>query len=263
MEVGISTASLFLRNYVEDALPILDSLGAKVCEVFLNTFPEYAPPFGELLKTRLGGLKVNSMHTYTFHFEPELFSQSMRSRDVADNTFKDVLSIGKTLGAKYYTMHARGRLKKHASPDNFEAFGKGIDRLVDIAEEYGIRLCLENVEWASYNRVGFFREIKKFSPKLGGVLDVKQARLSGMDYRDYLDEMGKDLCTVHLSDVDENGRIRLPGKGIFDFEELFKRLIGIGFDGNMLIEVYKDDYGETSELKDSLDYLREILYKLK
>ena len=33
------------------------------------------------------------------------------------------------------------------------------------------------------------------------------------------------------------------------------------FDGAVLIEAYKDDYKEIAELKDSADYLKEILYK--
>ncbi len=41
-----------------------------------------------------------------------------------------------------------------------------------------------------------------------------------------------------------------------------KVLIGEGFGGTCLIEVYSDNYGEISELKTSLEYLNEIIYKL-
>ena len=34
------------------------------------------------------------------------------------------------------------------------------------------------------------------------------------------------------------------------------------FSGDMLIEVYNEDYGEISEIKDSLNYLRELKDKI-
>ena len=45
-------------------------------------------------------------------------------------------------------------------------------------------------------------------------------------------------------------------------EELFKRLKDVNFNGNMLIEAYYEDYKEINEIKDSLNYLRELKYKI-
>ena len=86
--------------------------------------------------------------------------------------------------------------------------------------------------------------------------------MSGYDYADYIADMGANIKTVHLSDIDENGKICLPGRGIFDFSRLFERLKDAGVNADMLIEVYKDDYSQVKELKDSLDYLRELQYKI-
>ena len=47
------------------------------------------------------------------------------------------------------------------------------------------------------------------------------------------------------------------GNGVFDFDDLFKRLKDVNFDGAMLIEVYSNNYGEISELKDGLNFLRD------
>ena len=46
-----------------------------------------------------------------------------------------------------------------------------------------------------------FPELRRACPDLGGVLDIKQARISGYDWRDYLAEMGQSLATVHVSDI--------------------------------------------------------------
>ena len=50
-------------------------------------------------------------------------------------------------------------------------------------------------------------------------------------------------------------------EGTFDFDTLVKRLQDVGFDGALLIEVYTNDYGDERELKNSIDFLDEILYK--
>ena len=75
--------------------------------------------------------------------------------------------------------------------------------------------------------------------------------------------MGPSLKTVHLSDIDENGKTALPTKnGKFDFKELFGILKYNGFCGDCLIEVYKDNFRTMEELKGSLDYLRDIKEKI-
>jgi sugar phosphate isomerase/epimerase len=74
--------------------------------------------------------------------------------------------------------------------------------------------------------------------------------------------MASDIVTVHLSDVDSNGKMCLPGKGVTDFTDLFKRLQGVGFDGALLLEVYKNDFNNIAELYESLDYVNELAYKI-
>ena len=69
--------------------------------------------------------------------------------------------------------------------------------------------------------------------------------------------MQSSIQTVHLSYVDEAGKICLPGKGVFDFDDLFSRLKDVNFNGAMLIEVYSGDYKDISEIKDSLKFLRD------
>ena len=262
MEIGVSTATFFLRLYNENSISRIRDLGAKTCEVFLECPSEYTLDYGKLLLKNKGDLKVHSLHVVTLTFETELFSGFDRAYSDAEKTFANVLGIAKMLGANFYTMHGRARIKKGGDYDDYFKNGKRLEKLCDFASNYDVRICLENVPWALYNRVGYFKEIKKYAPSLCATLDVKQARLSGFSYADYIEEMGSSLKTVHLSDVDANGKIRLPGKGEFNFEELFKRLKGVGFDGDMLIEVYKDDFKNDIEIVESLEYLNELKYKI-
>lgn len=264
MKVGVSTASLFMRKYNEEALPLLDGLGIKTAEVFLTSFSEYGKAFGEVLAQKKGKIRVNSVHALNTEFEPQLFSAHPRVKEDAYYWAEKVLEGANALGAPYYTFHGTSRVKKASrsgEQDNFPAMIKGFQTLSDFCEKRGVKLCLENVEWSTYNRLGVFEKLAKEIPNLGGVLDIKQARISEYPYEKYLEEMGKRLTHVHISDIDEKGKIRLPGQGVFDFQTLVKRLQDIGFDGALLIEVYQNDYEQEDELKTACDFVNEILYK--
>ncbi len=258
-QIGISTASLFKRMYNEDSVAFLKENGINVCEVFLGTYREYKPTFATLLKERKGNLPVHSVHTLNTHFEPQLFSANPRALEDAYEIARDVLQSAEILGAKYYTFHGVARVKRKIAYTNFEVIGEKYRVLCEECAKYGVSLALENVEWAHYNHVGFYSGVKKFCPNLKGTLDIKQARDSGEGYIPFLEEMGEDIVTVHLSDIDENGNLCLPGRGTFDFKELFARLDGVGFKGKALIEVYNENYSSLPELLESYEYLRDLI----
>jgi len=258
-QIGVSTASLFKRMYNEDTVKLLNDNGVPVSEVFLGTYREYAPTYAQLLKTRKGDMLIHSVHTLNTHFEPQLFSANPRALEDAYLIAEDVLRSAKILGAEYYTFHGVARIKRKISYTDYRTIGKKFSDLTDKCAEYGVKLALENVEWAYYNHPGFFSGVKQYCPDLKGTLDIKQARDSGEGYLPYLNEMKGDVVTVHVSDVNAEGKLCLPGRGTFDFKELFKRLDGYGFDGSVLIEVYKENYDRESELFDSLDYLRSLI----
>ncbi len=262
MEIGVSTATLFKRQYNEDALITLNEVDARVCEIFLESYCEYNEEYANLLKSRQGDLKVHSIHTLNTHFEPQLFSDNPRALKDAYGIMENCLKVANIVGAKNYTLHGIARFKKNILYNNYKKIGENMLKLKEFCDSYGVNLCLENVEWAYYNHVGFYNNIKEFCPNLKTCLDIKQARISGDSYIDYINEMGESINTVHLCDMRNDGTKCLPGKGDFPFEDLFKRLKDVNFNGSMLIEAYYEDYKEVNELKDSLNYLRELKYKI-
>ncbi len=257
VKLGISTASLFLRKNNEEALPLLNEWGIPYAEVFLTSFSEYNPRFASALAAGKGEVRVHSVHVLNTQFEPQLYAQHPRVQTDAYDWLKKAMLSAKNLGARHYTFHGIARLKR-TFRENLPATAAETAKIFTVCKEYGVRLCYENVEWALYNRPGIFTQLKKECPGLGGVLDIKQARISGYDWRDYLAEMGEDLATVHVSDVDQDGKMCLPGKGVFPFRELFERLKDVGFCGAVLIENYSKDYSQLSELRASFRYLCEL-----
>ena len=262
MKIGISTAGLFPEKHTEEAAGIIKSLGADLTEVFYSTFYEYRPEFSKALAPVLSGVEVNSVHVMPLHFEGNLFDTTRRVRGDGFYWLDQAARSAQLLGCKNYTFHGFARVSG-GDNDNMAFIGERIAEAHAFLKEYGINLCIENTARYAYNRPSFFRQIKNYCPELYGVFDLKQARRSGYPYSMYLKDMEGAIAYVHISDADINGQTCLAGKGIYDFTEIFKRLKGAGFDGNVIIEPYRTDYGGIEELKESLEYLKEINYKLQ
>ena len=265
METGISTASFFPRLFTEDALSEIGRLGAKKCEVFFASRCEYTEDFGNVLIDRLknaDGLSVHSVHALTNQFEPELYSLNQRAFKDAMDTFESVCRIAEQIGAHNYTFHGATMLKKAVKYSfNYDLITERVNLLCDVAAKYGVTLCYENVHWAYFCNPGFYAEIKDRCPKLGAVLDIKQAMQSEISWKGYLSAMKGRLKTVHLCDYDERGNLCLPGQGKFDFVNLYQELADAGFEGPCIMEVYTKSYSEESELKRAFEFLKECEIK--
>ena len=246
MKVGISTASLF------------DGWGVPCAEVFLTSFCEYAPAFARTLAVAKGGVEIHSVHVLNTQYEPQLYAEHPRVLEDAYGWLKEVLASANILGAHNYTFHGIARLKR-TFRENWQRFSALTAQIYETCRAAGVRLCYENVEWALYNRPGVFSVLKEHCPALKGVLDLKQARISGYDYFDYLKEMGTSLTHVHVSDISAEGKLCLPGRGVFDFPLLLRRLREIGFTGPLLIENYSGDYGGEDELRASFEWLSNLI----
>jgi hypothetical protein len=80
IKTGISTASLYDREYNEIALDIFNKLDVKNAEVFLTSFCEYKKEFAEILLAHKGNVDINSIHVLNTEFEPQLYANQLRVR---------------------------------------------------------------------------------------------------------------------------------------------------------------------------------------
>lgn len=263
MEIGISTASFFGKRTTEDSFEIIHKLQIPVCEIFLSTLSEYENGFIDLVTDMKGDTRVHSVHTLNQQYEPELFNPSERTRRDCEKIYRQVGYDCYRLGAKFYTFHGPAYFKKLPRQHNYEVLGKRVQELCDMLSEASCgktRLTYENVHWTFFKTPEFFENLKKYTD-VCTCLDVKQAFLSDYDIYDYVKVMGDRIKTLHLCDYDENGKLCMPGKGIFDFTKLFSVLIANGFDGAGIIEVYSNNYNDYDDIAKSYEFLNECLYK--
>ena len=270
MNVGISTASIFNKAMVEDIPAMLSPMGCRTIEVFLNTFSEYRPDFVGLLRRRIddAGLSVYSVHPMSNQFEAQLFSIHPRQKADAFSVYREALNAGRMLGATHYVMHGSPHLGGTAKNLEMERITPVFRELLDVAAEYGITLCLENVSWCFFHAPAFGTELKERlgDHRLKFVLDVKQAVRSGEDPFAFVEAVGEDLENWHLCDYafDGNGKLslKMPGKGQCDFMALGKAMVNKGYQGPAFVEVYSDMYTDPDELKASYDSMSSILSTL-
>ena len=81
MKIGISTATYFEKLPTEETFPYIKAAGADVAEVFMNTFSEYTPEFGRILKKNAdnAGVAVYSVHASNLNYEPNLNNPTRRA----------------------------------------------------------------------------------------------------------------------------------------------------------------------------------------
>jgi len=254
--IGISTASFFNKVSTEDAFDVLRSLGINVTEVFLNTFSEYDEAFVIPLAKKKGNITVHSVHALGLQFEPELFSISERVMRDSERVFEMVCNSCRILGAKYYTFHGPAKLKNQKYTLDLSRFGINLNKIIEKAGRFGIKISYENVHWCHFNEPQFFADLKKECSDLYATLDIKQALQGGIDPLEFLDAMDGRISTLHLCDLDKNGNTCLPGKGQYDFAKLFRELKRREINAPLLLEVYPRDYGDISELKDVVEWLK-------
>ncbi len=256
MKIGISTASFFLKSETEDTLNILNDMGVEVCEIFLTTFREYRKEFIDMLLERKGTLDIHSIHTLNLQYEGELFNASPRTREDCEFFFRQAADAAARLDAKYYTFHGPPRLKRTPYNINYEWMGKRINELNDIMHEYSnAEIAYENVHWTFFSCPEFLDKLKQYT-NVKVTLDIKQAMQSKYSVDDYLQVMGNRLVNVHLCDYYKDGSLALPGQGSVDFTELFRKLLSIGYDGPLLMELYARNYDNFDQVKQSYEYLQ-------
>lgn len=266
MIVGISTASIFNKEMVEDTPAILAEMGCKTIEVFLNTLSEYEPPFVREVASRVkeANLQVYSIHPLSSQFEAQLFSIHPRQKADAFAIYRKVLNAGTLLGATHYVMHGSPHLGGAAKNLEMERLVPVFGELLQTAEEYGIQLCLENVSWCIFRKPAFGKEL---SQRLGDgrlkfVLDIKQAVRSGEDPLDFVEAVGGDLVNWHLCDYSQTPRgltLKMPGEGSCDFRNVGEAMKKKGYKGPAFIEVYSDMYSSLKELETAYRRMNALL----
>lgn len=257
MIAAVSTACLYPK-LTEDALYDLCLSGISTVEIFLSAPSEagsvYASDMAAML--RRFDTKCVSVHPWTATNEGfMLFSNYMRRvRDFLEEA-RRIFQFMQTVGAKLYVLH--GCPVGWVKPDFYcERF----KMLYDLGKEYGITVTQENVNKYESQNLKFLRE---FCRLLGDdakiTFDTKQAVRAGIKIDEAVRMIGDHIVHVHLSDHGEKGDCLRIGEGRFQVVPFLAALHEKGFDGAVMLELYRDGFGGIQDLQDDWQKIRRLI----
>jgi len=260
MEIGLSSASFYPYVNTEDSIALMKGLGFNVGELFLNSPSEYEEDFIKKLicEKEKEKFNINSVHGFSGSFEPYLFDSYKRRASDMLMFFKKVCTAGKALGADCYTFH--GLRVDKLSNLNLDRIIETYNELCYIACEAGIKLAQENVCWCMSSDLQFLKLLKeKCKYPLYFTIDIKQAYKAGIAPESYIDIMGERIINFHINDRNEKEVCMLPGRGDVNYIELVNKLKKCGYNGKGIIEVYRENYYDYTDLTDAKEYLTLLL----
>lgn len=248
MQSGISTACLY-PMLLEKSFSTLISMGFHTYEVFINTFSELEEKYLKQLKEMAteSGSMIQSVHPFTSGYENFLlFSDYKRRFEDGLEFYKHYLNACNLLGANLLVLHGRRSDKKSISDEEF--FDRYL-QFYELGQKFGVTIAQENVNLFCSNRVDFIWKMRRTcGEKCAFVLDIKQAVRGGINPFELCTAMGEQICHVHINDNNDDSDCLLPGFGSMDYRKLINLLKKFGFDGCLMIEVYRKSFGELNEL---------------
>ena len=257
MRLGISTAC-FYPQPIEAAVQRIADLGFQMIEIFFNTESEYDVSFLDQLKDTTDGIEIMSIHPYTSLMEGMLlFSAYPRRTEDGFAQYRRYMEAAKYLGAKYLTFHGERFMGEDTLFDHMERAYDVYRRLCAMATDVGITLTQENVAWCKSKDPRYLKLLAEHVPELCYTLDLKQGNRAGRHWSEYLSVMGERLYNIHINDYDTEHSCLLPGAGSMEYAAFQKALQDIGYDKQMLIEVYSSNFSKDEQIIQSAEWLQE------
>lgn len=258
MSIGISTASFYPLE-TEDAISLISKNKVECTEIFFNSNRELKPSFIDYLLDIINNspLKITAIHPMLSFAEPYMiFSDYIRRFEESEDIFKRYFEIAAELGAKYVNLHGdkpTGKLPVEEYCERFKI-------LADIGKGFGVTLCQENVNGYRSADPEFLSDmVRLLGDDANFTLDIKQVIRAGYTLPEILEAMDYKIRHVHISDHSPAADCLLPTRGAFNFNQLFCDLKNHGYNGDYMIEVYKNAYKDYSEIFDSYQKLKNSL----
>jgi len=237
------------------------------------------------------GLTISSLAYYDNNL-----SANMEQRDYVNSHLIKVIDAAKMLGVDTVGTFV-GRNHTVSMQENFVQFEEVFGKIVNYAEQKGIKVMIENCPMVGWQISGLPGTIS-FSPELWSEMfrrvpnknfglnyDPSHMRFMLMDYISPVKEFKDRIFHVHAKDVylkenvlEQTGIYNkqlhntpgesfwkpvMPGRGDIDFEKLVAVLADIGYDGVVSIEHEDPDYeGSLEKVKAGLEIAIDTLKKI-
>jgi sugar phosphate isomerase/epimerase len=248
-------------------------------EMYDAFFPELDPDYLAQVKTRL---ERHKLQMPMMCYSPDFTIPDAEARRAEVAKERRVMEATAALGGSFCRVLSGQRRPEVAREQGIDWVVESIEALLPQAEDLGLTLTMENHYKDNYWTYPEFAQSSDIfcaildrvpSPRLGVNYDPSNAIIAGEDPLAVLDKVKDRVVTMHASDrslkpgytlddlraqensvgyaaVLQHGEI---GKGLNDFDAIFRTLRDAGFDGWVSIE---DGVNGMDELRRSAEFLR-------
>jgi sugar phosphate isomerase/epimerase len=273
MIIGYST-NAFVKFSVCEAVEKIGRLGFRGVEIMCDRPHLYPPDFSEENLSRLKaliddqGLKVTNLNSFTLFavgdtYLPSWIEPQEERREIRIQHTLQCLKVADFFGCKNISVPPGGPVGEISREKAMTLFHRGLERVAPLAQELDIMILVEPEPDLLMENT---REFKEFivdvkSTAIGVNFDIGHFFCAGEDPSGAFEELFEWIGHVHLEDIAssrEHNHLIL-GHGAIQFQEVFKTMINLGYEGDVSLELYP--YVDTPEEagRESLEYLQTLL----
>jgi len=273
MIIGYST-NAFVKFSVYEAVEKIGRLGFRGVEIMCDRPHLYPPDFSEDNLSRLKasiddqGLKVTNLNSFTLFavgdtYLPSWIEPQEERREIRIQHTLQCLKVADFFGCKNISVPPGGPVGEISREKAMTLFHRGLERVAPLAQELDIMILVEPEPDLLMENTRDFKEfiVDVKSPAIGVNFDIGHFFCAGEDPSGAFEELFEWIGHVHLEDIAssrEHNHLIL-GHGAIQFQEVFKTMINLGYEGDVSLELYP--YVDTPEEagRESLEYLQTLL----
>jgi sugar phosphate isomerase/epimerase len=272
MIFGYST-NAFVRFSLFESLEKIAALGFRGVEIMGDRPHLYPPDFAAadmaVVKAAIKkhNLKVTNLNSFTLFavgdtYLPSWIEPDKERRDIRIRHTLDCLKKAEELGCGNISVPPGGPLEKMTRPAAMSLFHQGLEQVIPLAEELGVKILVEpEPDLLMENTAEFKSFIADVrSPAVGVNFDIGHFFCAGEDPAAAFEELFEWVGHVHIEDIapDRVHHHRIAGHGAIQFPDIFRAMVDLGYRGDISLELYP--YVDTPEAagRESLEHMRPI-----
>jgi sugar phosphate isomerase/epimerase len=270
MVFGYST-NAFVKFPLIDAVARIARLGFKGVEIMADRPHLYPPDVDESEFQRLKqtldacGLKVTNLNSFTLFavgdtYLPSWIEPEKQRREIRIRHTRDCLRVAKRLGCASISVPPGGPLAGIPRPEAERRFYAGLEQVIPLAEELGVKLLVEPEPGLMIETTAQFQAFMKGirSPAVGINFDIGHFFCAGEEPQAALEVLFEWVGHVHLEDIAPT-RVHqhlIAGQGAIPLKAVLARMRELAYAGDISLELYP--YVDTPEEagRESLTCLR-------
>jgi len=244
MKLGIH-AYAWTSQWTNDTLELIDrvkNLGLDFIEIPLMVLETFDAP---AIKTRLENVGLGAVTSTVLLGDTDISSDDpdIRNKGIAylKKCVKATADIGATsFSGVIYSQHVRA-LDKRPTEKHWEYSANCLKIAARMATDLGVKIGIEPVNRYETFLINTCDQALKLKEMIGENsvkihLDTYHMNIEEKSYYDATIKAGQDLIHYHLCENDRG----IPGTGLVGWDEIFKALAEINYQGNAALESFVD-----------------------